>query len=198
MLPRLRQRLTEALSGEAHARWFSDFERIEKRRDAAASKFAEAYPRLLAELVTLFREADAVDHEASRVNGSAPTNERRRLLCVELHARNLTEFSTTQPSISQTVRLPDYQHSGQMAWPVPQPDFAATFAQSMQVPRDIRHTADWWKAAEADAAERRQLAERRAAEQHTADAQARAEYERTLLKNQEERERRALEQRRRG
>jgi hypothetical protein len=166
-------------------------------RDQAADKFSRQCPELLANLVGLMREADAVDQECMRVNSTAPGNE-RRLLGVELHARGLTGYSSTQPSISASIRLPDYQRPDQMAWPVPQPDFAATFAQSMQVPRDIRHTADWWKAAEADAAERRQLAERRAAEQHTADAQARAEYERTLLKNQEERERRALEQRWRG
>ena len=93
--------------------------------------------------------------------------------------------------------LPSWD-SDEIAWPVPQPDFAATFAASMPVSRDIRHSADWWKASVADAAERRQLAERRAAEQHAADAAARAEYERTLLKNQEERERRAQEARRRA
>jgi hypothetical protein len=197
VLPRLRQRLSEALGAEHHQRWYSDYLRVEKLRDQAADKFSRQCPELLANLVGLMREADAVDQECMRVNSTAPGNE-RRLLGVELHARNMTEYSSTQPSISQTVRLPDYQHSGQMAWPVPQPDFAATFAQSMVMPRDARYSADWWKVAEQDRLERQQLAERRAAAQAAADAQARAEYERTLLKNQEERERRALEQRRRG
>jgi hypothetical protein len=68
----------------------------------------------------------------------------------------------------------------------------------MVMPRDIRHSPDWWRAAEADAAERRQLAERREIEQRAADAAARAEYERGLLKQEEEREARAQAARRRG
>jgi hypothetical protein len=197
-VPRLRQRLTEALAAEHHARWFSDYLRVEKRRNAAADKFARHCPELLAGLVALFREAEAVDQECMRVNGNAPANEPRRLVGVELHARGMTNYTSTQPSLSTTVRLPDYAHSDIMAWPVPQPHFAATFAASMPVSRDIRHTNEWWKAAEADAAERRQIAERRAAQHQAADAARRAEYERTLLKQAEERERRAHEARRRA
>jgi hypothetical protein len=197
-VPRLRQRLSEALSSEHAARWRNDYERVEQRRDAAAAKFAEACPRLLAELAALFRNNDEIDAECSRVNSNAPSGEARRLRGVELQARGMTEFTSTQPSISATIRLPDYAHSATAAWPLPQPHFAATFAAMTPVVRDIRHTDRWWEAAEQDAAERRQIAERRAAEQHAADAARRAEYERGLLKNQEERERRALEQRRRG
>jgi hypothetical protein len=196
-VPRLRQRLSEALSSEHRARWLGDFQRVEKLRDQAAAKFARQCPEHLAALVGLMREADAVDQEVSRVNSTAPGNE-RRLRGVELHARNLTEFSTTQPSISQTVRLPDYQRPDQISWPLPQPHFAVTFAQSMVMPRDVRHSADWWRASEADAAARREIAERREIEQRAADAQARADYERTLLKAEEEREARAQAARRRG
>jgi hypothetical protein len=191
VLPKLRSRLTAALSSEATARWRGDFERVEKRRDEAAAKFARLCPELLANLVGLMREAEVVDQECLRVNGLAPSNEPLRLLGVELTARRLDAFSSGQPSISQTIRVPDWQHSAEMAWPPPQPDFAATFAATMPVSHDIRHTADWWRAAEADAAERRQLAERRAAEQHVADAARRAEYEMSLLKTQETLERRA-------
>jgi hypothetical protein len=38
-LPRLRTRLTEVLAAEHHARWFSDYLRVEKMRNAAADKF---------------------------------------------------------------------------------------------------------------------------------------------------------------
>jgi hypothetical protein len=191
VLPKLRMRLTAALGSEAHARWRGDFERIEKRRDEAAAKFAEACPRLLAGLAGLMREAAEIDGECMRVNSLAPANEPRRLVGVELTARNLTEYSGSQPSIGQTIRLPDYQHSAELAWPPTQEPFAASFAATMRVARDVRFTDRWWEAAEADAAERQQLAERRAEQQHAADAVARAEYEKTLVKNEEERERRA-------
>jgi hypothetical protein len=198
VLPKLRERLTAALSSEAHARWRNDYERTEKRRDEAAARFARQCPELLANLVGLMREAEAVDQECLRVNGLAPANEPRRLVGVELHARNLTSFSSAQPSVGATIRLPNYQHPDQMAWPLPQPDFAASFAASMPMPRDIRFTDQWWRASEADRLERQQLAERRAADQHAADAERRAEYERTLLKQEEAREVRAQAARRRG
>jgi hypothetical protein len=198
VVPRLRQRLTEALGAEAHSRWLADYQRVAQRRDAAAAKFAEACPRLLAELVALFREADAVDQECSRVNSTAPAAE-PRLVGVELSARRMDGYTATQPSLSATVRLPDYAHSDTMAWPVLRPnDFAVSFAESMRPPHDIRFTSEWWRAAEQDRIERLQIAERRAAEQHAADAARRADYERGLLKLEEESERRAHEARRRG
>jgi hypothetical protein len=191
VLPKLRSRLTEALGSEAHARWRGDFERTEKRRDEAAAKFAQQCPELLASLVGLMREAEAVDQDCLRVNALAPASEPRRLVGVELSARGMDAYTATQPSISQTIRLPDWQHSDTMAWPMPQPDFAATYAALTPVIRDIRHTADWWQAAAQDATERRQIAERRAREQEAATAQARAAYEQTLVANERERERRA-------
>jgi hypothetical protein len=190
VLPRLRQRLSEALGAEAHARWFAVYERTEKLRDAAAAKFAEHCPRLLAELVTLFRDADAVDQEVSRVNGSAPSGERRRLLAVELQARAMTDFSI-KPSITATIRLPDWD-TGQIIWPVRSDDLAVSVAMAMRPPHDIRYTGEWWKAAEADNAERRRLAERRAAEAEAEQAAARQRYEARLL----EEEKRARERQR--
>jgi hypothetical protein len=196
-LPRLRARLTEALAAEHHARWFSDYLRVEKLRNQAAEKFARQCPELLANLIGLFRESDAVDQECLRVNANAPANEPRRLVAVELHARGMNTFTASQPSLSATIRLPDYQRSDQVAWPVLRPnDFAVAVAESMKPPRDIRYSADWWQAAEADAAERRLLAERRAADQQAADAARRAEYERSLQQQEKERERRAHKRRR--
>jgi hypothetical protein len=199
VLPKLRMRLTEALAAEHHARWHADFQRVERLRDQAAEKFARQCPELLAGLVGLFRETAEIDGECSRVNAAAPANEPRRLVGVELHARGMDTFTASQPSVSATVRLPDYAHSDTMAWPVLRPnDFAIQLVESMRPPHDVRFTSDWWKASEADAAERQQIAERRAAQQQADAAQARAEYEQTLPKNQEDRERRAYEARRRA
>ena len=55
----------------------------------------------------------------SRINGSAPPGEHRRLLGVELTARGLESFSTADPPIAKAVQLPDWAHSARMAWPPP-------------------------------------------------------------------------------
>jgi hypothetical protein len=198
ILPKLRSRLAEALATEQHERWLVDYQRVEKLRDQAADKFARQYPELLDNLVALLCEADEIDKECARVNSSAPSGEHRRLDCVELTARGLNVFTRAQPSIAKTIQLPEWEQSSTLAWPPPQPSFAATYAAAMKPSFDPRYSADWWKVLEQDNAERRQIAERRAAEQHAADAAARADYERTLLKNEEERERRAREARRRA
>jgi hypothetical protein len=190
VLPRLRQRLTEALGAEAHARWFAVYERVEKLRDAAAEKFARQCPELLASLVGLLREADAVDQEVSRVNSAAPSGERRRLLGVEQTVRG-----TTKPAIAQSIRLPDWD--GQISWPPQQPnELAVAVAASMMPPHDVRFTSRWYEAVEADNAERRQLAERRVAEQEAEQVAARQRYETSLLEQEKERERAAHERRR--
>jgi hypothetical protein len=111
-------RLQEAPAAEYPARWESDYKRIEAKRDEWARKYAE-YPKLVARLVDLFGSAKAVDEEVSRVNGSAPPGEHRRLLGVELTARGLESFSTADPPIAKGVQLPDWAHSARMAWPLP-------------------------------------------------------------------------------
>ena len=198
ILPKLRNRLAEALATEQQARWLVDYQRVEKLRDQAADKFARQYPELLDNLVALLCEADEIDKGCARVNSSAPSGEHRRLDCVELTARGLNVFTRSQPSIAKTIQLPEWEQSSTLAWPPPQPPFAATYAAAMKPSFAPRYSADWWKVVEQDNAERRQIAERRAAQQQAAAAQARADYERTLLKNEEERERRAREARRRA
>jgi hypothetical protein len=78
----------------------------EAKRDELARQYAE-YPKLVARLVDLFESAKAVDEKVSRINGSAPPGEHRRLLGVELTARGLQSFSTADPPIAKAVQLPD-------------------------------------------------------------------------------------------
>ena len=54
------------------------YERVQAKRNELARKYAE-YPKLVARLVDLFGSAKAVDEEVSRINGSAPPGEHRRL-----------------------------------------------------------------------------------------------------------------------
>jgi hypothetical protein len=47
----------------------------------------EMYPAAVAQLIDLFQRAAECDRECSKINGSAPYGEHRRLLKVELAAR---------------------------------------------------------------------------------------------------------------
>jgi hypothetical protein len=132
-------RLEEAQAAEYAALWKSEYERVEAKRDEWTRKYAD-YPKLVAQLVDLFGSAKAVDEEVSRINGSAPPGEHRRLLGVELTARGLESFSATDPPIAKGVQLPDWAHSARMAWPPPRPFDPASFAPA---PFDRRLSAEW-------------------------------------------------------
>jgi len=94
-------------------------------------------------IVDLFSRAEAVDKEVSRINGSAPEGEHRRLRQTELVARGLNNFSRADPPIAKAVQLPDWTNSETMVWPPPQPSLAVQVAMSMTF---SQHPGDhWWQ-----------------------------------------------------
>src|ERR1035437_9611791 len=143
LLPRLQGRLQQIQAAERAARWEADFEQVEARRNELAQEFAATYPRFAAQLVELFSRAEAVDKEVSRVNGSAPAGEHRRLLGVELSARGLDGFTRDEPSIARAVQLPDFERSAVLAWPPPKPSMAVQVATSMTY--GSHPSANWWE-----------------------------------------------------
>jgi hypothetical protein len=134
----------------------------------------------VAQLVDLFERTEAVDKEVSRINGSAPSCEQRRLRQVELVARGLDNFTRADPPITKAVQLADWTHSERLIWPRSQPSLAAVFAMSMVPPHDPRYTADWAAALKEDNA-RRAVTEARWAEQEaTRQAESKRAYEASL------------------
>jgi hypothetical protein len=90
VLPRLKARLRQVQAAEYVAWWEPEFKRVEAMRDARATEMRKVYSDAVARLVDLFRRAAECDRECSRINGSAPDGEYRRLLGVELTARGVT------------------------------------------------------------------------------------------------------------
>jgi hypothetical protein len=98
---------------------------------------------LIAELIDLFRRALIIDQECSRLNGTAPAGNSRRLRGVELTARGLEGFSFSKPALTEAVKLPEWEDTGRLAWPPPKTPLAALVAAAMTPPHDPRFTADW-------------------------------------------------------
>ena len=136
-LPELQQKFAAAREQEDMAQWEQEFLRVQTIRDKAAERFAKV-PKLIDELIELFRENEAVEKECSRINGSAPAGEHRRLVAPELKARGLDAFSRTNPPMAKGTTLPNYEQSEVMLWPPKR-----TFFPFAPAPQDIRHTADW-------------------------------------------------------
>lgn len=133
-LPRLRQRLTQVEKQEYTARWVSDYEQVRKGRDELAAEFNQQYPSLVAKLVDLLRRVEDCDREVSRINGSAPSGDYRRLLGVELIARGIEGFTvSTGPAIAPAMRLPSLPNSAVMAWPGPKRSWQSRYIHQMAV-----------------------------------------------------------------
>ena len=133
--------------------------------EQAAEKFCR-YPAFVGELLELLNLAAEVDREVGEVNGSAPDNEHRRLRSVELTARALHGFSVSQPSLTRDLRLPNWEESSIMAWPLPQ-RIDPVLLVPVQLADPRLCTDQWWEVkAEGQARERqRQQHELEAADQ---------------------------------
>ena len=143
VLPDLQHKLEAVCEQERTAQWEQEFLRVEIIRDKAAEKWARV-PEIIDELIQLFREDEAIKAECSRVNGSAPNGEMRRLVGPELKARGLDSFSRGDPSMAKVTQLPDFNHSELMLWP-PRPSFIPRFGPA---PSDIHYTDQWGLAAD--------------------------------------------------
>jgi hypothetical protein len=153
VVPDLQAKRRQATAQEYRERWLADFRHVEAKRDLAAGAFAR-YPEIVAELITIFQQAEAADKEVQRVNAAAPGSQ--RLQTVELHARKLERFTRATPSLAKTVQLPDYQESEKLLWPPRVPRDMSLFAPVIAPAAG----PDWYKYADARVAERQADAER--------------------------------------
>jgi hypothetical protein len=175
-LPRLQAKLATVLADEYSDRWHADANKVKTQVDAATEQVAR-YTEMADQIVAVLSEAEAVNQEVDRINGSAPDGDHRRIGKVDLtHLKDLL--------------LPDPDNPGRNLWPRPKPSIAETYAASMGSPA-YHPGADWasddWQ--------------RRRAEAARAEQRRMADYYETLTKQQEERQNReALEalQRRRA
>ncbi len=169
VLPRLQIRLTEVEAAEYAARWQADYERVETKCEALAKEFEQFYPDAVAKLADLLSRMAEADREAGQVNSAAPDGDHRRILSVELVARQLQQFSIYNPPISKALQLPSWENSTRMAWPPLRSIDPALFAP---VPFDRRYSPDWWRVKEEEVRVAQERAIREAEElQAKADAE---------------------------
>jgi hypothetical protein len=165
--------LQEVQAAEYKARWEPDYQQVEAKRDELAAELASTYPKLVAQLIDLLGRVEECDREASRINGSAPVNERRRLRDVEPVARGL-DLSRAHPSITRELQLPDWVNSSRLAWPPPKTPLALLVAAGSPAP--FHPGANWAQFNQERAKAERAQAER-VAEFYAAQERAREERE---------------------
>jgi hypothetical protein len=183
-LARLKDKLSEALDGERHARWLVSYQRAEVELEALAKEFADVYLTVSTQLVDLFSRMRQFDHRSAGINSMASdiAGEHRRLPHVERHARAAqSNGGASGPDLLPNIQLPDLHASRNMLWPPRQPSVASAFAM-MPTPAAASphaHTADWWKDGDARSAQLRREAQETerfyTAQHETAEARANAE-----------------------
>jgi hypothetical protein len=89
----------------------------------------------------------------------------------------LENFTISSPSIMETAKLPNWEHSDHMTWPPPKPPLGALVAAAMTPPHDPRFTADWAAARQQDMARRAAAEARRAEEEASRQVASRNAYE---------------------
>ena len=128
-LPRLQQRHKEIQAKEYAERWHEDFGQVEAKRDALVEDL-RVYPAMVAKLVNILSRIPAIDAEVSRINGSAPSGVKDRLLGVEQQARGVEGFGVSGAwdprgllALAADLKLPKFEEDGnryQYTWPLPQ------------------------------------------------------------------------------
>jgi hypothetical protein len=164
VLPRLRDKLAEALSAEACDKWLAEYKRVKVKLAEAAALF-KSYTEHAQAIADIFALAEQIDHEVDQLNIAAPAalSMHPRLRHVELESRDLDRFTRDNPSLADNCELRDWDCSCLDLWP-PRSlktgntgGLAVLMATSMlpaQHPDD--YTGDWWKAAQAREAARRE------------------------------------------
>jgi hypothetical protein len=183
VLPRLQERYQEVVAQEYLARWREDYEALKIKRDELAAEFREIYPTCVSKIVDVLKRIAASEVELSQLHQVRPSGVSLHLLGAELVARGLDNFTRDDPSIVNELKLPDFEHSVQMAWPPPRPSMGAAFAATMLPASDRRFSAEWWQEREQGAARQR------AEQQRIADYYARTTEEQEARENLEARER---------
>jgi hypothetical protein len=132
ILPRLHKLLKQVEHEEYVAQWEPEYERVKAVRDQLAAEMREVYPAAVARLADLFQRMAECDEECSRINGSAPSGDHRRLRGVELTARGVEALLQPDVWIAKELRLPSFpRDDGPIyAWPVTV-SWSQAFARSM-------------------------------------------------------------------
>ena len=129
LLPPIERKHRDVAATEYAAQWEVKSEQTRGQRDQAAAALRN-YPALAAKLVGLFQKAAEADKEVSRVNGSAPFGEERRLEGVEATARAGLELRWT---IAAELKVPSFEKPNEVLWPPWQPSLAGLCASMMPV-----------------------------------------------------------------
>lgn len=182
VIPKLQERIRSIEAFEYREQWNANADLLEAQHDALAEELAELYPSVVQQLSDLYERIDANNEAISRLHAAAPSiswgEASRRLLDAELIARNLPNYDAAHPPLRNNLKLPDWDISRDIAFPVivdwnaRAALLAAAQAKQLANKFAVSHSADWAKARELQLAEEQADADKKAAEIKAAEAKS--------------------------
>ncbi len=127
-LPRLQERLKEVREQEDLAAWKADAEKLEVRRMAKMTEFADFYPPMYERIVDHLYSMRALDREIDDLNRRRPNGSVRAL-----------DYST--PAFTVDLKIPDPYKKDQPLWPPPQPNLALQMIAAIRPDSFLAHEA---------------------------------------------------------
>jgi hypothetical protein len=180
-LPRLRERLKQVREQEDLAAWKADAEKLEVRRIAKMTEFADFYPPMYERIVDHLYSMRALDREIDDLNRRRPNGSVRAL-----------DYST--PAFTGDLKIPDPYKKDRPLWPPPQPNLALQMIAAIRPDPFLAHEAA--KGTYIEARNRRVLEDNR---RQIAEAEQRQrefeERQRKELESANERDRQAYRER---
>lgn len=159
LLPRLQARYEKVVAAEEGAEWKARYHLLKRERDALANELLEVYPQAVAQLANLFSRIAANNAKCHKLHQIRPAGVRQHLSGAELKARELDRFSILAPEISKELKLPCWEDSSKLVWPLPQLPLAVSAAACVPSPSA---GPKWFEGQRARAAAERSEAERTA------------------------------------
>ena len=153
-----------------------------EERNALAAELRQTYPATVAALVSLFARIADLDRRLSALHQSRPSGAKGQLLSAELKARELSEFSRDEPSISRELKLPSWTASNKLAWPPPARPLGVVLAEAMSGDADPRYSAHWREALREETDRRIADEQRRIADKAARTTQEKRDYESWLTR----------------
>jgi hypothetical protein len=178
VLPRLQTKYDKTDRAERYGKWCSEQDRVKIKRDDAAEKLRQQYPEMVAKLVALLTDIEAVDREVQQINtaqspfqmdGYGYDPKHHSLKSVELTARDRDHFSAYDLQIMKDLKMPSWTEKEKLAYPVPTPPID----WSIVTPKFPSKGADWWKVQQEEEDRKRAEATRIEAELQQAEGRNR-------------------------
>jgi hypothetical protein len=160
-LPRLQQRYAKVLQAEAKAAWVKRYDELRPRVEAAAEELKSIYTEFVPKLVAALAHARELDQEVRVCRESKPVDDEpfdgRRLLEVELVARNISGIGDRDFGLDRDLVLPDFDKPREKIWPPLETPSALRTSMTSASSYPMPEAQARWLQAQAEREARRQV-----------------------------------------